>query len=115
MSVLLAIVINTIAVFVTGYILPGIHLHSFWTAVVVSIILGIVNAILRPIIFILTLPINILTLGLFSFVIMGLLVYLVSAIVPGFTVDNFGWAILFALIVALINWFLWSFAPNGVR
>ncbi len=86
-------------------------MHSFWTALVVAIVLGIVNAILRPIIFILTLPINILSLGLFSFVIMGLLVYLVSAIVPGFIVDNFWWAILFALIVAIINWFLWSFFP----
>ncbi|MCH9625461.1 MAG: hypothetical protein S4CHLAM123_06350 [Chlamydiales bacterium] len=113
MPILIAIIINTIAVFATGYILPGIHMHSFWTAVVVSIVLGIVNAILRPIIFILTLPINILTLGLFSFVIMGLLVYLVSAIVPGFTVDNFGWAILFALIVSLINWFLWSLVPGA--
>ncbi len=108
MPILLAILINTLAVWVTGYILPGIHMHSLWTSLVVAIVLGVVNAILRPIIFILTLPINILTLGLFSFVIMGLLVYLVSAIVPGFTVNNFGWAILFALIVSLINWFLWS-------
>lgn len=108
MHILLAIIINTIAVLFTAYILPGIHLAGFWTSVFVAIVLGIVNAILRPIIFILTLPINILTLGLFSFVIMGLLVYLVSAIVPGFKVDNFGWAILFALIVAIINWILWS-------
>lgn len=113
MMLLLAIIINTIAVFITGYILPGIHLNNFWTGVIVSIVLGIVNAILRPIIFILTLPINILTLGLFSFVIMGLMVYLVSAIVPGFRVDNFGWAILFAWIVALINWLLWSLAGRG--
>lgn len=112
MHILLAIIINTIAVLVTTYILPGIHLKSFWTALWVAIVLGIVNAILRPIIFILTLPINILTLGLFSFVIMGLLVYLVSAIVPGFKVDNFGWAILFALIVAIINWLLWKLAPH---
>lgn len=112
MPILIAILINTIAVLVTGYILPGIQMHSFWTALAVAIVLGVINAILRPIIFILTLPINILTLGLFSFVIMGLLVYLVSAIVPGFTVANFGWAILFALVVALINWFLWSLAPR---
>lgn len=115
MILLIAILINTIAVLVTGYILPGIHMESFWTALAVAVVLGIVNAILRPIIFILTLPINILTLGLFSFVIMGFLVYLVSLIVPGFTVENFGWAILFALIVALINWFLWSLAPNNNR
>lgn len=111
MHLILAIIINTVAVLLTTYILPGIHLKSFWTALWVAIVLGIVNAILRPIIFILTLPINILTLGLFSFVIMGLLVYLVSAIVPGFKVDNFGWAILFALIVAIINWLLWKMAP----
>lgn len=112
MHILLAIIINTLAVLITAYILPGIHISGFWTALFTAIVLGIVNAILRPIIFILTLPINILTLGLFSFVIMGLMVYLVSAIVPGFKVDNFGWAILFALIVALINWCLWSFAPK---
>lgn len=106
MSILISILINTIAVILTAYLLPGIHIASFWTALIVAIVLGIVNAILRPIIFILTLPINILTLGLFSFVIMGLMVYLVSALVPGFKVDNFGWAILFALIVSLINWIL---------
>jgi putative membrane protein len=108
MHILLAILINTIAVLLTAYVLPGIHLAGFWTSVFVAIVFGIVNAVLRPIIFILTLPINILTLGLFSFVIMGLLVYLVSAIVPGFKVDNLGWAILFALIVAILNWILWS-------
>ena len=115
MSILIAIIINTIAVLCTGYILPGIHLQNFWTALAVAVVLGIVNAVLRPIIFILTLPINILTLGLFSFVIMGLLVYLVSAIVPGFKVDNFGWAILFALVVAVINWLLWTLIPSERR
>lgn len=115
MPILIAILINTIAVWVTGYILPGIHMKNFGTSLAVAIVLGIVNAIIRPIIFILTLPINILTLGLFSFVIMGLLVYLVSAIVPGFTVNNFGWAILFGLIVALINWFLWSLVGKTSR
>jgi putative membrane protein len=112
MSIIISIIVNTLAVIITGYILPGIHIASFWTALGVAVVLGIVNAILRPIIFILTLPINILTLGLFSFVIMGLMVYLVSLIVPGFKVDNFGWAILFALIVALINWFLFSLSPR---
>jgi putative membrane protein len=118
MHLLIAIIINTLAILATDYILPGIHLKSFWTALIVAIVLGIVNAILRPIIFILTLPINILTLGLFSFVIMGLLVYLVAAIVPGFKVDNFWWAILFALIVSLINWILWSLfrrLPTGKK
>lgn len=104
MKFLLMILLNTLAVLVTGYILSGIHLNNFFTAIVVAIVLGIINTFLRPIIFLLTLPINILTLGLFSFVIMGGLVYLVSWIVPGFKVDNFWWAILFGIIVAFINW-----------
>lgn len=103
---LVAILINTLAVLVTGYILPGIRIDNFFTGLVVAVVLGVINAVLRPIIFILTLPINILTLGLFSFVIMGLMVYLASAIVPGFHVSNFGWAVLFAIVVALINFFL---------
>jgi putative membrane protein len=112
LRLLFALIINTIAVFGTAYILPGIHLKNFWTGVVVAIVLGIVNAIIRPIIFILTLPINILTLGLFSFVIMGFMVYLVSWLIPGFTIDNFGWAILFSLIMAIINWLLWALIPK---
>lgn len=112
MSLIISILINTIAVLLTSYILPGIHIASGWTALIVAIVLGLINAFLRPIIFILTLPINLLTLGLFTFVIMGFMVYLVSLIVPGFKVDNFGWAILFALIVAIINGFLSAITPK---
>lgn len=112
MHLLLAFIVNFVSVLVTSYILPGIHLRSIWTALWVALVLGIVNAIIRPIIFILTLPINILTLGLFSFVIMGILVYIVAFIVPGFRIDNFGWAILFALIVAIINFIAWRILPK---
>ena len=104
MHFILSFIINVIAIIATSYILPGIHLKGFFTALLVGIVLGLINAILRPILFILTLPINILTLGLFSFIIMGFCVMLASWIVPGFKVDNFWWAILFALIVAFINW-----------
>jgi putative membrane protein len=105
---IIAILINSFAVFVTAYILPGIHLNNFFTAIVVAIVLGVINTFIRPLIFILTLPINILTLGLFTFVIMGGLILLVSYIVPGFTVDNFWWALAFALVLALISGFLES-------
>jgi putative membrane protein len=107
---ILSILLNTLAVFVTAYILPGVHLSNFLTALIVAVVLGVINAFIRPLIFILTLPINILTLGLFTFVIMGGLVLLVSYIVPGFTVDNFWWAIAFALILALISSFFESLA-----
>lgn len=110
--ILISIILNTVAVLVTGYILAGIHLHSFWTALAVAVVLGVINAFIRPIIFLLTLPINILTLGLFSFVIMGALVYLVSLIVPGFVIDNFWWAIAFAIVISLINWFFNTLLPK---
>lgn len=112
MSLILSIIINTIAVLITSYLLSGIHIRSFWIAIIVAIVLGIVNAIIRPILFIITLPINILTLGLFSFIIMGLCVWLVSAIVPGFKVDGFWWAVAFAIILAIVNWLLNLITPG---
>lgn len=104
MDILIRLVISTLAVFVAAYILPGIKLESgFTTALIVAVVLGLVNTFIRPILLILTIPLNILTLGLFTFVIMALMVLLVSAIVPGFTVDGFWWAMAFALVFSLIN------------
>lgn len=104
MDILIRLVISTLAVFVAAYILPGIRLESgFTTALIVAVVLGLVNTFIRPILLILTIPLNILTLGLFTFVIMALMVMLVSAIVPGFTVDGFWWAMAFALVFTLIN------------
>ena len=104
MLFLINLLLSTIAVFVAGQILPGITVASFTSALAVAAILSVVNATIRPIIFILTLPINVLTLGLFTFVIMGLMVYLVSYIVPGFVISNFLWSIAFALVLSTINW-----------
>lgn len=106
MNALITILLSTIAVFVTAHILPGIHVSGIGTALVVAVVLSIVNAFIRPLLLILTLPINILTLGLFTFVIIGGLVLLVSAIVPGFHVDGFWWAVAFAIVLAIINGFL---------
>jgi len=105
---ILTIILSTIAVFVTAHILPGTRVDSWTTALVVAIVLAIVNAFIRPLLLLLTLPLNILTLGLFTFVIIAGLVMLVSAIVPGFHVDGFWWALAFALVLAVINGFLTS-------
>lgn len=110
MQTIISLLLSSIAVFAAAYILPGVHVASFVTAIIVAIILGVVNAIILPILLIITLPINILTLGLFTLVLVGLTVYLVSAIVPGFTVDNFWWAIAFAVILFIINSFIRSIA-----
>lgn len=106
MEMVVSILISSFAVFVAGYILPGIHIANYFTAVLVAVVLGVINAFIRPLLLILTLPINILTLGLFTFVIMGLLVLLTSALVPGFEVDGFWWAVAFAIVMWMINSFL---------
>jgi putative membrane protein len=105
---ILTVILSTIAVFVTANILPGTKVDSWGTALAVAVVLAIVNAFIRPLLLLLTLPLNVLTLGLFTFVIIAGLVLLVSAIVPGFHVDGFWWALAFALVLAVINGFLSS-------
>lgn len=111
MEILISIILSAIAVFVTANILPGVHLQGFGSALVVAIVLGFVNTFIRPLIFLLTLPINILTLGLFTLVIIGGIVMLVSAIVPGFKVDGFLWALVFAIVLAAVSAFIQAFVP----
>jgi putative membrane protein len=108
MQILVHVLIGAVAVFVAARVLPGVAVDGFGTAVVVSVVLGVVNALLRPALLILTLPINILTLGLFTFVIIGGLVQLTTALVPGFHVASFWWALAFALTLSVINSFLQS-------
>lgn len=106
MQFIINLLINGFAVFVTAYLLPGVHIRDFLTAIIVSVVLGIANALVKPILVILTLPITVFTLGIFYFVINGLLILLVSVIVPGFTVNNLWWAILFSVVLSLVNWVL---------
>ena len=108
MKLVLNLLVNGFAVFVADYFLPGVKIDSFFTAIVVSIGLGIVNTFIKPIVLLMTLPFNIVTLGLFTFIINGLLVLLVSSFIPGFTVDNFGWAMAFSIVLWAVNFFLHS-------
>ena len=103
MRILLNILISSVAVFVTAKLLPGVRIADFTTALVVAVVLGVVNAFLRPLLLILTLPLNILTLGLFTFVIIGGLVQFTAYLVPGFHVASFWWALAFALVLSVIN------------
>lgn len=109
-NIIVRIILSTIAVFVAASILPGVHIDSFATALVVAVVLALINTFIRPLLIILTLPLNILTLGLFTFVIIGMIVLAVTYIVPGFVVDGFWWALAFAFVVAVINGLLNSFA-----
>lgn len=103
MNIILNILVSAFAVFVTGRLLSGVSVDGFGTAIMVAIVLGLVNAGLGPILVALTLPINVVTLGLFTFVIIGGLVLLTAAIVPGFRVASFWWALGFAFVLALVN------------
>lgn len=95
-----------LAIGVAAYILPGVRLDGLFEAFVTAAILGLVNGILRPVLFIFTLPLTILTLGLFTFVLNALMVLLAAAIVPGFNVAGFWWAVLFSLVLSVFMYFL---------
>jgi len=96
------LLINSIAVLAASYILPGVHIRDFVTAVVVAVLLAVVNAIVRPILVFLTLPLTIVTFGLFIFVINTLMVLLVERMVAGFSTNGFVWALLFSLVVSIV-------------
>lgn len=103
MAILINWLLSALAIIAAAYILPGVHVQDFLTALVLAIVLGIINAILKPILVMLTLPITLVTLGLFTLVINALLVLLATLIVPGFQVDNFLWALLFSIVLSLVN------------
>jgi putative membrane protein len=95
-----------LAIGITAYILPGVRLDGIFSALVTAAILGLVNGFLRPVLFIFTLPLTILPLGLFTFVLNALMVLLAAAIVPGFVVTGFWWAVLFSLVLSVFVYFL---------
>lgn len=95
--------VSAVAIVIAAYLLPHVGVDSFVAALILAVVLGALNLLLKPILIILTLPVTIITLGLFTLVINAVLVWIAKFIVPGFTVDNFGWAILFALVLSIIG------------
>lgn len=107
MNIIIRLLLNAAALLAVAYLLNGFEVANFWpAAIVAALILGIANAILKPILVILTLPINILTLGLFTFIINAGLLWLVAYLVSGFNIDQF-WptAVIGALILWVFSWF----------
>jgi putative membrane protein len=101
---LLGWAINAVCLVGVTHLLGGIYVSTFWTALVVVLVLGLMNTFIRPVLVLLTLPINLLTLGLFTLVINGLMFWIVANVVEGFAVASFGRAILAALLYGLISW-----------
>lgn len=106
MNLLIRLIITTIAVLVTDLLLSGVHAEDFVTGLLVAVVLGLLNALLRPLLVILTLPITVVTLGLFILVINAGIVLLAARIVPGFVVESFWWALGFSIILSIVQGFL---------
>jgi putative membrane protein len=108
MSILIRWLINALVIFVAAYLFQnkGVYVDSFYTAMAIAVVLGIINAVLKPILLLLTLPINILSLGLFTLVINAALIMLTTLFIPGFKIDSFWVAILFGIVLSILNWFV---------
>lgn len=108
MYMLLRWLVSAVALIGIAYYVPGIRVAGFYSALIAALILGLVNAVIRPVIVLLTLPVNILTLGLFTFVINAILFWFVATVVKGFEVTGFWPAFWGALIMSVIGWALSS-------
>ena len=103
MNWIVKFLLNGLAVVLTAYLLPGVDVTDYWTALIVALVLTIANVIVKPILIVLTIPITIVTLGLFLLVINALIILMADYLVDGFSVDGFWWALLFSLILSLFN------------
>ncbi|MFL6573682.1 MAG: phage holin family protein [Burkholderiales bacterium] len=106
MRLLLAWLINAFALVAVAYLMPGISVASFTTALIAALVLGLINAVVRPVLVLLTLPVTIITLGLFIFVLNGLLFWFVGSFIQGFVVDGFWSGVFGAIVFSLISWLL---------
>jgi putative membrane protein len=103
MRILLGWAINAGVLLLLPYIVPAVYVRDLGIALLVAVVLGLLNAIVRPILFVLTLPITVLTLGLFILVINGLMFWLTAQLLPGFEVRSFWWAVLAAIVFSVIS------------
>lgn len=114
MGFLLRILVSALAAMLTAYLLkPAVKVDTFVTALILALVLALLNALVRPLLVILTFPVTIVTLGLFLFVINALIILLAEKLVPGFKVDGFWWALLFSIIMTIINSVMISLAGNN--
>ncbi len=107
------ILISAVSVLIVGSILSGVHVQDSWSAVWVAVLLALLNATVRPLLVLLTLPVTLVTLGLFLFVINACIILLASHWIKGFEVDGFWWALIFGFLLAIINSFFQDILLKG--
>lgn len=103
MNILVKLLLSSLAVIIASYLLPGVIVDSFFTAVIIAVLLSLLNVTVKPLLILLTIPITLLTFGLFLLVINAIIIQIAGAVVPGFEVASFWWALLFSLLLSLIN------------
>ncbi|MCZ7559830.1 MAG: phage holin family protein [Burkholderiaceae bacterium] len=113
MSLIIGWAINAASLLVLAWLMPAVTVAGFGTALVAALVLGLLNAVIRPVLLVLTLPVNLLTLGLFTFVINGFLFWLAARFLEGFEVRSFGWAMLAAIVYSLISWTVSALLPRA--
>ena len=113
MNTIIRLLVTALAVMISAYLLPGVRVKDFVTAIILAIVLALLNLLVKPILIILTLPVTIITLGLFLLVINALIILLASRLVSGFKVDGFFWALIFSLVLTLVNGVMNSIAGTS--
>ena len=112
MRLLLNLLFSTIAVLITSYLLPGVDIITFGSALIVAIVLGLLNITIKPLLIILTIPVTLLTLGLFLLVINAIIILIADGLISGFYVDGFFWALIFSIIISLLQSLFSVFVPE---
>jgi putative membrane protein len=106
MRIVLVWLVNTVALIAVAYLMPSITVETFWAALIAALVLGLVNAVIRPLLVLLTLPVTVLTLGLWIFVINGLLFWLVGSFIEGFVVRGFWAGLIGSILFSIVSWIL---------
>lgn len=115
MTIIIKLLLNAIAVFVLAEILNGVYVDNYITSLIVAVVLSILNVLVKPILIILTLPVTIITLGLFLFVINALIILLADKLIDGFRVDGIWTAILFSILLCILQSLLHSFLKKDKK
>jgi len=112
MNLIIKLLLSALAVMLVAYLLPGVTVEGFWVALIVAALLALLNVTLKPLLVILTIPVTIVTLGLFLLVINALMILLADALISGFLVSNFWWALAFSLILSIVTSLFEAIAGN---
>lgn len=113
MNFLIRLLVSALAAMVTAYVLPGVRIDNFRSALILAVVLAILNLLVKPVLILLTLPVTIITLGLFLLVINAIIILIASNLVKGFRVDGFIWALLFSLVLTIVSGIMNSLAGTN--